>query len=75
MTRRLIAAALVAALLVPGTANAGGILADTFVRPFSPHAADELDKAHENLGSRWTMPPTLLPVLPLTRSCRAPARS
>lgn len=51
MTKRLIAAAFMAALLVPATANAGGFLADTFVRPFSPHAADELDKAHKNLGN------------------------
>ena len=27
-------------------AHAGGFLADTFVRPFSPHLASELDKQH-----------------------------
>jgi hypothetical protein len=32
------------------SAYAGGFLADTFVRPFSPQAADTLDRAHAAAG-------------------------
>lgn len=51
MTKRLIAAAIIFALLTPGVANAGGFLADIFVRPISPQTADDLDKVHKNLGN------------------------
>jgi hypothetical protein len=39
------------ALGAPATCYAGGFLADTFVRPFSPQAADDLDRAHANMGN------------------------
>jgi hypothetical protein len=48
-----ISAALISAALLTSSssARAGGWLADTFVKPFSPPAARALDKAHEKLGN------------------------
>jgi hypothetical protein len=40
-----------AAMTLTSSAYAGGFLADTFVRPFSPSAADALDKGHKDLGN------------------------
>jgi hypothetical protein len=37
--------------LFSATANAGGFLADTFIRPFSPEAADAADQANAALGN------------------------
>src|SRR4051812_20272525 len=42
-------AAVAAALSTP--ASAGGFLADVFVKPISPKAAKELDKAHAQMGN------------------------
>ena len=50
--RMLMAAA--AAAVMTGTASsayAGGFLADTFIRPFSPKLARELNKEHAKLGN------------------------
>jgi hypothetical protein len=33
------------------SAYAGGVLADTFIRPFSPKLADEADKANARMGN------------------------
>jgi hypothetical protein len=46
-----IVAGLLAGLtLTATTASAGGWLADTFVRPFDPKIADQLDHAHREMG-------------------------
>jgi hypothetical protein len=46
-----IAAVSLAAMMLTSSAYAGGFLADTFVRPFSPSAADKLDEAHKKMGN------------------------
>jgi hypothetical protein len=49
---RIATMALVAAFMgVASSANAGGWLADTFIKPFSPQLAAEADKAHAKLGN------------------------
>lgn len=52
MTRtKLWIAAALAALSIAGTAEAGGFLADVFIRPFSPSLADAADRANDALGN------------------------
>jgi hypothetical protein len=46
--------AVAAAAVITGAASsaqAGGFLADTFIRPFSPKLAREADKAHARMGN------------------------
>lgn len=50
-SRSLIVGASLVAMVVGSSAQAGGLLADIFVRPISPKAADALDKAHKDLGN------------------------
>jgi hypothetical protein len=53
VTSKTLLAALAIAFAAPalsGTAHANGFLADTFIRPFSPSAADAADRAHAALG-------------------------
>jgi hypothetical protein len=51
MKKKTIALAAALAVAAPAVSYAGGFLADTFVRPFSPKAADDLDRAHAQLGN------------------------
>lgn len=46
-----IAAIAIVASVGVSNANAGGFLADTFIRPFSPQLADDADKLNHNLGN------------------------
>jgi hypothetical protein len=49
--RSLVVAVSLPAMIASSSAYAGGFLADVFVRPISPEAADALDKAHKDIGN------------------------
>jgi hypothetical protein len=49
MKRTIVAIALIASLT--SATHAGGFLANTFIRPISPKAADAADKAHKKVGN------------------------
>lgn len=46
-----VAALMGSTFIFSGPASAGGFLANTFVKPFSPSAAQALDKAHKDMGN------------------------
>ena len=50
-TQLISTAAIVFATLGVTTAHAGGFLADTFIRPFSPDAADAADRLNHQFGN------------------------
>ena len=50
-TIKTLVAAATLSLLALTNAHAGGFLADTFIRPFSPEAADAADRINHNLGN------------------------
>ncbi len=51
MTRRFAVPLALLLIVLGSSAQAGGWLADTFVKPFSPPAAKALDDAHKKLGN------------------------
>ena len=49
--RKFIAAAVVTFIFGAGSAHAGGFLADTFIKPFNPNLARQLDQANAAAGN------------------------
>ena len=56
-------------LLIAVPAQAGGFLADTLIRPFSPDIAKQLDAAHQNLGRALDQDSAAFSVIGKSKTC------